>query len=100
MGGQQVGRVTVEVVPAVVITPGRSGVGVAGGVLDVLGGRAGCERFGDEGVAQAVRRDRRRGLDARPLGETLDQLVGGGVGQLAGVGAVEEEPACRGVGVS
>jgi len=89
--------VAVEVVPAVVVAPGCSGVGVAGGVLDVLEGRAGCEGFGDEGVSQAVGRDRRRGLDARPLGETLDQLVGGDVGELAGLGAVEEEPAGLGV---
>jgi len=93
---QQVGGVPVEVVAAVVITPGRSGIGMAGGVLDVLEGRAGGQGFGDEGVAQAVRGDRRRCLDAGSFGETLEQLVGGDVGQLAGLGAVEEEPACRG----
>jgi len=48
------GGVVVVVLAGAVVAAGGAGVGVAGGVLDVLEGCAGGESLGDEGMAEAV----------------------------------------------
>lgn len=85
----------VEVVPAVVVSAGGAGVGVAGGVLDVLEWDAGGEGFGDEGVAEAVGCDLGGCGDAGVAGQSLDHLESGGVGEFCGAVVVEEQPSGR-----
>src|SRR6476661_682304 len=90
---EDVRGMTIEVVSAVVVAPCGAGVGVTGCVLDVLQRYAGGEGLGDEGVAEAVRSDRRSSRDAGPDGESLDHFKSRGVGESFAFGAVEKKPA-------
>jgi hypothetical protein len=87
----------VEVVAAVVVAPGRAGVGVSGCVLDVLERHAGGEGLGDKGYLPWIRSiacsEGIFGIEAREAGETRGERRGSRSSVVVGFLRLRARPA-------